>query len=74
MAGLLAAGYNEQNAAGEIMRQAAEQDIAARERVETFNRGTNAMNAQLGLQTYAANQKNQKKDLMIPLVLEDYRL
>lgn len=59
MAGLLAAGYNEQNAMGEIMRQAAEQDIAARERVETFNRGTNAMNAQLGLQTYAANQKNR---------------
>lgn len=46
MAGLLASGYNDQMASGSLFRQAQEYNDALRERVATFNRGTDQFNAE----------------------------
>lgn len=56
-AALLAADYNAQGRLGDLARQAEEYNLAQRQAVETFNRGTNMANAEMGLKTAMANQE-----------------
>lgn len=55
-AALLAADYNAQGKLGDLARQAEEYNLAQRQAVEQFNRGTNQANAEMGLKTAMANQ------------------
>lgn len=55
-AALLAADYNAQGRLGDLARQAEEYNLAQRQAVETFNRGTNMANAEMGLKAAMANQ------------------
>ena len=57
LAGLLAADYNAQGKLGDLARQAEEYNLAQRERVATFNRGTNQFNSEMGLKAAMANQE-----------------
>lgn len=57
MAGLLAADNNYLNQVGSLARQAEEHNLAQRQQVEEFNRGTNMTNSQGFLQADMANQK-----------------
>lgn len=57
MAGILANAYNSQLALGNAYRQAAESNLAQRQQVEQFNRGTNQFNSQGFLQADEANQR-----------------
>lgn len=57
MAGLLAADNNALNQIGGLARQAEEYNLAQRQQVEGFNRGTNMTNSQGFLQADIANQK-----------------
>lgn len=57
LAGLLAAGYNAQDKLGDLARQAEEYNLAQRQAVEQFNRGTNQANAEMGLKAAMANQE-----------------
>jgi hypothetical protein len=54
---LLAADYNAQGRLGDLARQAEEYNLAQRQAVETFNRGTNQANAEMGLKAAMANQE-----------------
>ena len=56
-AALLAADYNAQGKLGDLARQAEEYNLAQRQAVETFNRGTNQANAEMGLKAAMANQE-----------------
>lgn len=56
-AALLAADYNAQGRFGDLARQAEEYNLAQRQAVETFNRGTNQTNAEMGLKAAMANQE-----------------
>lgn len=56
-AALLAADYNAQGRLGDLARQAEEYNLAQRQAVETFNRGTNQTNAEMGLKAAMANQE-----------------
>ena len=56
-AALLAADYNAQGRLGDLARQAEEYNLAQRQAVETFNRGTNQANTEMGLKAAMANQK-----------------
>lgn len=56
-AALLAADYNAQGRLGDLARQAEEHNLAQRQAVETFNRGTNMANAEMGLKAAMANQE-----------------
>ena len=56
-AALLAADYSAQGRLGDLARQAEEYNLAQRQAVETFNRGTNMANAEMGLKTAMANQE-----------------
>lgn len=60
MAGLLAADYNAQNQLGNLYRQAEEYNANQRERVATFNRGTNMFNAENFLKAAMASRDNAK--------------
>ena len=60
LAGLLAADYNAQSALGDLARQAEEYNFNQRKDVETFNRGTNQFNSEMGLKASIANQANDK--------------
>ena len=55
-AALLAADYNAQGRLGDLARQAEEYNLAQRQAVETFNRGTNQFNSEMGLKAAMANQ------------------
>jgi hypothetical protein len=57
MAGLLASGYNNQIADGQLYRNALEYNDAKRERVADFNRRTNMFNSQMGLEAAMANAR-----------------
>ena len=57
MAGILAADNNYLNQIGGLARQAEEYNLAQRQQVEDFNRGTNMTNSQGFLQADIANQK-----------------
>lgn len=67
LAGLLAADYNAQGRLGDLARQAEEYNLGQRERVATFNRGTNQFNSEMGLKAAMANQS-------VLANLRDYRL
>lgn len=56
-AALLAADYNAQGRVGDLARQAEEYNLAQRQAVETFNRGTDQANAEMGLKAAMANQE-----------------
>lgn len=56
-AALLAVDYNAQGRLGDLARQAEEYNLAQRQAVETFNRGTNQTNAEIGLKAAMANQE-----------------
>ena len=56
-AALLAADYNAQGRLGDLTRQAEEYNLAQRQAIETFNRGTNQVNAEIGLKAAMANQE-----------------
>ena len=56
-AALLATDYNTQGRLGDLARQAEEYNLAQRQAVETFNRGTNQVNAEMGLKAAMANQE-----------------
>lgn len=56
-AALLAADYNAQGRLGDLARQAEEYNLTQRQAVETFNRGTNMANAEMGLKAAMANQE-----------------
>lgn len=60
IAGLLAADYNALGRMGDLARQAEEYNMAQRERVEAFNRGTNQFNSEMGLKASIAKQANDK--------------
>ena len=55
LAGLLASDYNYGNQLGDLARQAEEYNLAQRQRVEEFNRGTNTTNAEMSLRSQMAN-------------------
>ena len=57
MAGLIAANYNAGIQQGNLARQAEEYNLAQRQQVEQFNRGTNQMNSEIGLKAAMANQE-----------------
>lgn len=57
LAGLLAADYNAQGKLGDLARQAEEYNLAQRQAVGQFNRGTNQANAEMGLKAAMANQE-----------------
>lgn len=67
LAGLLAADYNAQGKLGDLARQAEEYNLGQREKVATFNRGTNQFNSEMGLKAAMANQSALAN-------LRDYRL
>ena len=54
---LLAADYNAQGRLGDFARQAEEYNLAQRQAIESFNRGTNQANAEMGLKAAMANQE-----------------
>ena len=56
MAGILAADYNAQNQLGALARQAEEYNLAQRQKVAEFNRGTNMFNTEGIFKADAANQ------------------
>ena len=56
-AALLAADYNAQGRLGDLARQAEEYNLAQRQAIETFNRGTNQANAEMGFKAAMANQE-----------------
>lgn len=60
MAGLLAADYNAQNQLGKLFRQAEEYNANQREKVATFNRGTNTFNAENSLKAAMASRDNAR--------------
>ena len=57
LAGLVASDYNAQGRLGDLVRQAEEYNQGQRERVAAFNRGTNQVNAEMGLKSAMANQE-----------------
>lgn len=56
-AALLAADYNAQGRLGDLARQAEEYNLTQRQAIETFNRGTNQANAEMGLKAAMVNQE-----------------
>lgn len=58
-AGILAADYNYGQSIGDLARQAEEYNLAQRERVESFNRGTNQYNSESALRAAGMNQQNR---------------
>lgn len=55
-AGILAADYNYGNNLGNLARQAEEYNLAQRQQVEQFNRGTNQFNSEVSMRADVANQ------------------
>lgn len=62
-AGILAADYNYGQSIGDLARQAEEYNLAQRERVESFNRGTNQYNSGSALRAAGMNQQNREMKL-----------
>lgn len=62
-AGILAADYNYGQSIGDLARQAEEYNLAQRERVEAFNRGTNQYNSESALRAAGMNQQNREMKL-----------
>lgn len=62
-AGILAADYNYGQSIGDLARQAEEYNLAQRERVESFNRGTDQYNSESALRAAGMNQQNREMKL-----------
>jgi hypothetical protein len=62
-AGILAADYNYGQNMGNLARQAEEYNLAQRERVEAFNRGTDQYNSEAALRAAGMNQQNREMQL-----------
>lgn len=60
IAGIVASDYNTQGRLGDLARQAEEYNLAQRERVEAFNRGTNQLNSEMGLRADQINKQNDE--------------
>lgn len=60
IAGLLAADYNAQGQLGNLFRQAEEYNLAQREKVAAFNRGTNMFNSEQSFKAAIANRERDK--------------
>ena len=60
VAGMLAADYNAQDKLGELFKQSEEYNQGLKERVETFNRGTDQYNSEASTKTQIANQANDR--------------
>lgn len=60
IAGIVASNYNTQGRLGDLARQAEEYNLAQRERVEAFNRGTNQFNSEMGLRVGQINKQNDE--------------
>lgn len=60
IAGIVVSDYNTQGRLGDLARQAEEYNLAQRERVEAFNRGTNQLNSEMGLRAGQINKQNDE--------------
>lgn len=76
MAGILAADYNAQNQLGALARQAEEYNLAQRQKVAEFNRGTNMFNTEGMFKANAANQaaKMQVRNTLLQGTMQAERL
>lgn len=76
MAGILAADYNAQNQLGALARQAEEYNLAQRQKVAEFNRGTNMFNTEGMFKADAANQaaKMQVRNTLLQGTMQAERL
>lgn len=76
MAGILAADYNAQNQLGALARQAEEYNLAQRQKVAEFNRGTNMFNTEGMFKADTANQaaKIQVRNTLLQGTMQAERL
>lgn len=76
MAGILAADYNAQNQLGALARQAEEYNLAQRQKVAEFNRGTNMFNTEGMFKADAVNQaaKMQARSTLLQGTMQAERL
>ena len=76
MAGILAADYNAQNQLGALARQAEEYNLAQRQKVAEFNRGTNMFNTEGMFKANTANQaaKMQVRNTLLQGTMQAERL
>lgn len=76
MAGILAADYNAQNQLGALARQAEEYNLAQRQKVAEFNRGTNMFNTEGMFKADIANQaaKMQARSTLLQGIMQAERL
>lgn len=76
MAGILAADYNAQNQLGALARQAEEYNLAQRQKVAEFNRGTNMFNTEGMFKADVANQvaKMQARSTLLQGTMQAERL
>lgn len=76
MTGILAADYNAQNQLGALARQAEEYNLAQRQKVAEFNRGTNMFNTEGMFKADAANQaaKMQVRNTLLQGIMQAERL
>lgn len=73
MAGILAADYGAQGQLGQLARQAEEYNLGQRERVATFNRGTNMFNSENDLKAQMANNSNREVQMRAALTAAQMR-
>lgn len=59
-AGILAADYNYTQGLGELARKADEYNLAQKQQVATFNRGTNEYNSEADMKAQLANKANEE--------------
>lgn len=76
MAGILAADYNAQNQLGALARQAEEYNLAQRQKVAEFNRGTNMFNTEGIFKANTANQaaRMQARNTLLQGTMQAERL
>lgn len=76
MAGILAADYNAQNQLGALARQVEEYNLAQRQKVAEFNRGTNMFNTEGMFKADTANQaaKMQARSTLLQGTMQAERL
>ena len=73
MAGILASDYNYGNQLGALARQAEEYNLAQRQAVEQFNRGTNVTNAEMATKADLANAEQAMQRARMYGSLAEYR-
>lgn len=73
MAGILASDYNYGNQLGALARQAEEYNLAQRQAVEQFNRGTNVTNAEMAMKADLSNAEQAMQRARMYGSLAEYR-